>query len=40
MVAPNPATPYFPGHEWRTDVVEGYVTFHDRANDEENTRIC
>jgi len=39
MVAPNPATPFtanvvafFLGHEWRTDVVEGSVTFHGRAH--------
>jgi len=39
MVAPNPATPFtaniiafFPGHEWRTDIVEGSVTFQGRAN--------
>jgi len=39
MAAPNPATPFtanivafFPGHECRTDVVEGSVTFHGTAN--------
>jgi len=39
MAAPNSATPFttnvvafFPGHEWRTDVViEGYVTFYGRT---------
>jgi len=39
MTAPNPATPFtanivafFSDHEWRTDIVEGYVTFQGRAN--------
>jgi len=39
MVAPNPATlftaniiAFFSGKEWRTDVVEGFVTFQGRAN--------
>jgi len=39
MAAPNPATPlttnittFFLGHEWRTDIVEGSVTFQGRAN--------
>jgi len=39
MAAPNPATSFtanivafFSGQEWRTDVVEGSVTFQGKAN--------